>query len=78
MVAAVAAILGLGALKLYSSPWDVETTIRHIAAAPNCSAARAVGLAPSLRGAPGYYSSHDRDRDGIACEVYRGASRFTR
>lgn len=53
------------------SPWPPMTTLRHIAAAPNCGAARAVGLAPSYRGAPGYYSAHDADRDGIACEPWR-------
>ena len=44
--------------------------LRHMAAAPNCSAARAVGLAPAHRGEPGYYLTHDRDRDGIACEPW--------
>jgi hypothetical protein len=43
---------------------------RHVAAARNCDAARAVGLAPALRGQPGYYPQHDRDNDGIACEPW--------
>ena len=44
--------------------------LRHIAAAPNCTAARAVGLAPAYRGEPGYYAQHDRDNDGWACEPW--------
>lgn len=35
---------------------------------PNCSAARAAGVAPLLRGQPGYASKLDRDNDGVACE----------
>ncbi|MGO4722439.1 MULTISPECIES: excalibur calcium-binding domain-containing protein [unclassified Inquilinus] len=35
---------------------------------PNCASARLVGLAPASRGEPGYYSRHDRDDDGVACE----------
>ena len=34
----------------------------------NCSAARAAGAAPILRGEPGYSRKLDRDNDGIACE----------
>ncbi len=34
----------------------------------NCSAARAAGAAPILRGEPGYRAGLDRDGDGIACE----------
>ena len=35
---------------------------------PNCSAARAAGVAPLLRGQPGYAAKLDRDNDGVACE----------
>ena len=34
----------------------------------NCTAARAAGVTPILRGQPGYASKLDRDNDGIACE----------
>lgn len=34
----------------------------------NCTAARAAGAAPLLRGQPGYRSALDADNDGIACE----------
>jgi len=34
----------------------------------NCTAARAAGAAPLLRGESGYRSAMDRDDDGIACE----------
>ena len=52
------------------SRWPLTVAIRHAAAAPNCAAARMVGLAPARRGQPGYYPQHDRDRDGIACEPW--------
>ena len=51
-------------------PWPPITALRHIAASPNCTAARAVGLAPAYSGQPGYWPSHDRDGDGIACEPW--------
>ena len=53
-----------------ASPWPVGLTLRHIAAAPNCSWARLVGLAPAYVGEPGYYRHHDADHDGIACEPW--------
>ena len=34
----------------------------------NCTAARAAGAAPVLRGEPGYGRHLDRDNDGIGCE----------
>lgn len=34
----------------------------------NCTAARAAGAAPIMRGEPGYRSGLDRDGDGVACE----------
>ncbi|UVF22038.1 excalibur calcium-binding domain-containing protein [Microvirga terrae] len=43
---------------------------KHIAAVPNCSAARLVGLAPAYKGQPGYWPWHDRDGDNWACEPY--------
>ena len=57
------------------SPWPPMMTLRHIVAAPNCAAARAVGLAPANRGEPGYYRRHDRDQDGVACEPWPRPSR---
>jgi Excalibur calcium-binding domain len=53
-----------------ANDWTYEQSIRHILAAPNCNAARMVGLAPAMRDQPGYYLKHDRDRDGVACEPY--------
>ena len=35
---------------------------------PNCSAARAAGVAPVRRGDPGYGKHLDRDNDGVGCE----------
>jgi Excalibur calcium-binding domain len=65
-----AAAAGLLGLSLSQSPWPVRVTLKHLAAAPNCAAARAVGLAPASRGQPGYWASHDRDGDGWACEPW--------
>jgi hypothetical protein len=53
------------------SPWPAMVTLRHIAAVPNCAAARAVGLAPARIGEPGYYEAHDADGDGWSCEPNR-------
>ncbi len=53
-----------------TSPWPVPVTVRHLMAAPNCDAARAVGLAPAERGEPGYWLRHDADGDGLACEPW--------
>ena len=72
----IAAFCLMGAGTLYyefsTHKWDFWTTLRHAAAAPNCAAARRVGLAPARRGQPGYYLHHNRDQDGIACEPWRG------
>lgn len=57
---------------LGTSPWPMMTTIRHYVAAPNCDFARMVSLAPAFEGQPGYWSKHDADDDGIACEPYYG------
>lgn len=51
-----------------ASPWPIGATVRHLLAAPNCDAARAVDLAPAIRGMPGYWPRNDADDDGIACE----------
>jgi hypothetical protein len=54
----------------------VTATARPAAAAsvyfPGCNAVRAAGLAPLLRGQPGYRPEMDGDDDGIACEPHRG------
>lgn len=55
------------------SPFSPMMTVWHIAASPNCAAARAVGLAPARRGEPGYFATHDADNDGRACEPFRGS-----
>jgi hypothetical protein len=62
-------VVGVGYF-LMESPWPIDTTLRHWLAAPNCTAARAMQLAPAQRGAPGYYLRHDADRDGTACEPW--------
>jgi hypothetical protein len=55
---------------LSSRPWSATMQASHIAAYPSCDAARAVGLAPSYKGQPGYWPQHDRDNDGVACEPW--------
>ena len=76
-LAVVSLIAGAGlAALVWSSPWPLGVTLRHVAAAPACPLARAVGLAPARRGQPGYWPGHDADRDGWSCEpVPRGWSR---
>ena len=66
----VTTVAGLGiftAMETYK-PWPLSVIVRHLAAAPNCAAARSMGLVPARRGEPGYYSHHDANHDGIACE----------
>ena len=68
---AVAALMSVGIGQfMVTNRWPVDVKIRHLLAAVNCSTARAVGLAPSYRGEPGYHAKLDRDDDGIACEPY--------
>jgi hypothetical protein len=55
-----------------------ETRHRHQAAARSCDASRALGLAPAMRGQPGYWPHLDADRDGVACEPWLGRSWWTR
>lgn len=50
--------------------WHPLQVLKHVAAFPNCSFARAVGVAPSYRGRPGYWPKHDADNDGISCEIW--------
>ncbi len=50
------------------SPFPPLESVRHLAAAPTCSASRAVGLDAARRGAPGYWTWNDQDHDGTACE----------
>ena len=71
IVGPIAVIVGflLGWASL-ASPWPLMLTLKHLASYPNCDAARAVGLAPAREGEPGYWTHHDRDRDGIACEPW--------
>jgi hypothetical protein len=71
LAVSVGALLGVAVATFdHYAPWSIWTVARHIAAAPNCNAARTVGLAPSNRGEPGYYRRHDADSDGIACEPF--------
>jgi Excalibur calcium-binding domain len=75
-LAGATALIAVGAMVLYFaftqfSPWSAMLMLRHIASSPNCDAARAVGLAPAIRGQPGYWPSHDADQDGKACEPWR-------
>ena len=68
LLALTSGALYLGLINL--SPWPPLLTLRHFAAVFNCSAARAVGLAPAYRGQPGYWRTNDRDGDGEACEPW--------
>jgi len=68
---AILAGVSLYAGLVFLSPWSPAVTFKHLAAAPNCTMARTVGLAPAYRGEPGYWSKNDADDDGIACEPWR-------
>jgi hypothetical protein len=71
----IAAIIATASFALtwyfLTSPWPLFPTLKHLAAFPNCHAARLVGLAPAYKGQPGYWAHNDRDNDGTACERYR-------
>ncbi len=54
----------------YYKGWRWDEMARHVASFPNCSAARAMRLAPAKGGEPGYYLRHDADQDGISCEPF--------
>lgn len=62
-------------LSLSESDFEMQSAIvrvNDLAYYANCSDARAAGAAPLYQGQPGYRAPLDRDRDGIACEPYRG------
>jgi hypothetical protein len=69
IVACLAVIVVFATANSLSVPPGVA--VLHLASFPNCDAARAVGLAPAAHGGPGYWSRHDRDKDGTACEPWR-------
>lgn len=66
-----------GAAMVSRRPEPPRSTARQTTAPPpaadayydNCSAARAAGAAPLLRGQTGYRPELDRDGDGVACET---------
>ena len=71
VIGAVGAVLVLPQTHLADpamADMSIKDRARHLLAAPNCSVARLVGLAPARRGEPGYWDDHDADRDGVACE----------
>ena len=69
VIAGITFVAGTSGIFAYQSPWDTETDLRHLAATVHCKAAVLVGLAPAVRGAPGYHIRNDRDGNGIACET---------
>ncbi len=77
VIGAVAAGVTYGGL-MRLSPWPQGDTLRHVAAAPSCTFANLVGLAPSYRGEPGYYARLDADSDGISCERRGNGSPYFR
>jgi hypothetical protein len=59
----LAGLLAAQALSSTEQPEPAPTAFYE-----NCDAARQAGVAPILRGEPGYRPALDRDNDGIACE----------
>lgn len=55
-------------LAQFKPEFTLDQNLQHLASVPNCAAAQLVGAAPAGIGEPGYWSGHDRDNDGIACE----------
>ena len=69
----VALIAGAGVVALFlTSPWPRGPTLRHLAAAPGCPLAQAVGLSPARHGEPGYWTHNDPDLDGWSCASLAG------
>jgi hypothetical protein len=71
--AKVTAWMGICAVAVYIalaqlSPWPPLVTLKHLASSPSCAAVRAMGLAPAIKGQPGYWPSHDADHDDKSCE----------
>jgi hypothetical protein len=58
---------GFGAAILLRSPWPPLATVRHAVAFAGCSAANWVGLAPAVKGNPGYWRRLDRNGTGWSC-----------
>ncbi|MFZ1430062.1 MAG: hypothetical protein WAS21_25230 [Geminicoccaceae bacterium] len=71
LVVALIALAGFATLIL-TSPWPLGLTLRHLAAAPSCSLARSVGLAPARHDQPVYWDWHDPDLDGWSCASLPG------
>ncbi|HSP25705.1 MAG TPA: excalibur calcium-binding domain-containing protein [Saliniramus sp.] len=61
-------IVGFGAAIFYRSPWPPLATVKHAVAFAGCDAARWVGLAPAVKGNPGYWQRLDHNGTGWSCE----------
>jgi hypothetical protein len=72
----VAVLLAVGVV-FFTSPWRMTATLKHFLSFPDCAVARLLSIAPAPRGQPGYWSRHDRDGDGIACEPFDDADPLT-
>ena len=64
---AIGVVIGI-ASAYYEFPNDLS--LKSFVYYRNCDAAWGAGVAPILKGQPGYRLGLDRDRDGIACEPY--------
>ncbi|WP_230531352.1 excalibur calcium-binding domain-containing protein [Microvirga roseola] len=62
-------VLALTGTAMSVSPWPLLATVKHLAAFPTCGIARMMGVAPAYHGRPGYWSHHDRNSNGRACET---------
>lgn len=61
----------VAAPRLSSTPTPAPSTAAFY---PNCTAARAAGVAPIPRGKPGYRAALDEDNDGFACDTTSAGS----
>ena len=61
-------VIGALVFGLFMSPWPLIPTLKHLASFPSCDTARALGVAPTRKGEPGYWLRHDQDGDGLTCD----------
>ncbi len=52
-----------------TSPFPMQVTIAHMMSMSGCAMTRHLGLAPAVKGAPGYHVRNDANGNGVACET---------
>ncbi|MFQ6553805.1 excalibur calcium-binding domain-containing protein [Aestuariibius insulae] len=52
-----------------TSPFPMQVTIAHLMSMSGCRMTQHLGLAPAVKGAPGYHARNDANGNGVACET---------